>query len=233
MSQDNKGQLIHWSCAPLQPEVLKKLQERSNLMGLVQTFADLGMLGTTGGLALDSLQSWPWWATALLVFAHGTVFAFPGWIHHQMLAASHTRRHRSTQHSPDGLELVLPEKFLIKHFLKRSFINIERIRWARTRVVGRALIFTACLGLGFSFWRGFFLLPVLIRCGSSFGQRPLLLCNSIPHIGLQDNVPHFRRCCRTFALNPFVRILDWRMNFDINPAWMLPRPVTDLANSTN
>lgn len=33
--------------------------------------------------------------------------------------------------------------------------------------------------------------------------------------GLQDYVPDFRLCCRTFLVNPVVRFLYWHMNFHI------------------
>jgi fatty acid desaturase len=32
---------------------------------------------------------------------------------------------------------------------------------------------------------------------------------------LQDDVPDFRLCCRTFTLNPVVQFLYWHMNYHI------------------
>jgi fatty acid desaturase len=32
-------------------------------------------------------------------------------------------------------------------------------------------------------------------------------------MGLQDEVPDFRLCCRTIILNPFLRFVYWQMSF--------------------
>ena len=39
------------------------------------------------------------------------------------------------------------------------------------------------------------------------------LCNATQHVGLQDDVPDFRLCCRTFYLNPFLQFIYWHMNY--------------------
>jgi fatty acid desaturase len=79
--------------------------------------------------------------------------------------------------------------------------------WARTLLVGHALL--AVISLAFGFW----LLPVLITLAPFYGGWLLYLCNNTQHVGLQDNVPDFRLCTRTIILNPFVQFLYWHMNF--------------------
>jgi fatty acid desaturase len=65
------------------------------------------------------------------------------------------------------------------------------------------------VGIYFKLW----LLPVVVSLTPAFGGWLFFLCNNTQHIGLQDNVPDFRLCCRTFTLNPVVRFLYWQMNY--------------------
>jgi fatty acid desaturase len=282
MPDEIKGQLIHWYRTPLDAEVMRRLHERSDFWGFLQTFAYLGILTVTSGAAIYSLYHWQWWTTVLLVFAHGTafnfqinavhelghntvfrsswlnalfvrVFAFFGLINFEHFNTSHTRHHRYTLHPPDDLEVVLPIRIRMRQYFLRSIINIERIRhiwkelwrlargnfhgewekflftksnperaravirWARVLILGHALLLIGSIACGFLVpnGKGFFLLPLLITCGTFYGGWLFFLCNDTQHIGLQDNVPDFRLCCRTFILNPFVRILYWHMNFHI------------------
>jgi len=46
-----------------------------------------------------------------------------------------------------------------------------------------------------------------------YGGWLFFLCNNTQHIGLQDHVPDFRLCCRTFALHPVTRFHYWQMNY--------------------
>ena len=55
--------------------------------------------------------------------------------------------------------------------------------------------------------------PVLITLAPFYGGGLQWLCNNTQHIGLQDDVPDFRLCCRTVILNPVVSFLYWRMNY--------------------
>lgn len=50
------------------------------------------------------------------------------------------------------------------------------------------------------------------------------------HMGLRNNVPDFRLCCRTMTLNPLFSFLYWRMNYHtehhmypVVPCYNLPR----------
>lgn len=174
-------------------------------------------------------------------FCH--VFAFLGWINHETFQSSHTRHHRYTLHPPDDLEVVLPIRLMIRHVLTTGIVNpwaartalketirmargrfcgewemmlypesepqkrIAPIRWARFLLIGHGIIVAGSLLMGW--W----LVPVLVTLGPFYGGWLFFLCNNTQHVGLQDNVPDFRLCCRTFTLNPAVRFLYWQMNY--------------------
>ena len=174
-------------------------------------------------------------------FVH--VLAFLGWINHEMFQSSHTRHHRYTLHPPDDLEVVLPIRLMIRHFFLTGFVNpalawstlkytvrIARgrfageweltlypptapekrrppVRWARCLLAGHGVL------VGVSLATGWWIVPLLITLSPFYGGWLFFLCNNTQHIGLQDNVPDFRLCCRTFTLNPVIRFLYWQMNY--------------------
>ena len=171
------------------------------------------------------------------------IFAFLGWVNFEMFEKSHARHHRYTLHPPDDLEVVLPMRLMIKHFFLQGFLNPKAVyysakdtlriargkfsgewelaifpaaephkrrspvNWARTVLVGHGLILI--VSAVFKLW----ILPVLITLAPFYGGWLFFLCNNTQHIGLQDNVPDFRLCCRTFILNPVARFLYWHMNY--------------------
>lgn len=269
---DKKSRPIAWYRTPLEPAVLKDLHERSDWMGLLQSVGYLGVLVLTGATAFYSAWHWPVWITILLVFLHGTcfafqinavhelghntvfktqwlnglfvrIFAFLGWMNFELFHTSHARHHRYTLHPPDDLEVVLPIKIMVKQFFQSGFVNVlgpyhvmkdtiriargklcgewelarypesdpaERrppVNWARTVLLGQALIIVA--SFAFKLW----MLPLLITFAPFYGGWLFFVCNNTQHIGLQDNVPDFRLCCRTFILNPVARFLYWHMNY--------------------
>ena len=173
------------------------------------------------------------------------IFSFLGSYNHIAFWASHTEHHKYTLHPPDDLEVVLPMKVSLKGFLASGFVNVrgayqvlkmnlrlgygrlegewehalfpesdpvkrrKLFNWARILLVGHgslAVIFLLC---------GLWPLPVLITLAPFYGGWLQQLCNHTQHIGLQDNVPDFRVCCRTVILNPLVRFLYWHMNYHI------------------
>jgi fatty acid desaturase len=272
MSGERAPCTVNWHRTRIEPKVLKRLHERSDGLGLLQTAGYLGVLAITGTAALVACGRAPAAVVVLLVFlhgmvscflingvhelGHGTVFktkslngffvrilAFLGWINFEMFAASHARHHRYTLHPPDDLEVVLPLRVMVRHFFLQGFVNpaafvhavkdtvriaLGKLRgdwelalfpecdpgrrrppvnWARTMLAGHALI------LGGSIYFKLWLLPVLVSMGPFYGGWLFFLCNNTQHIGLQDNVPDFRLCCRTFTLNPVVRFLYWQMNY--------------------
>jgi fatty acid desaturase len=88
--------------------------------------------------------------------------------------------------------------------------------WARTTVVGHGLLVLLAVGLAIGTQAPqWLLLPVLTSCLPAYGQWLMILCNLTQHIGLKDNVPDFRLCCRTVRLNPFLQFLYWHMNYHI------------------
>lgn len=171
------------------------------------------------------------------------IFAFLGWINFEVFEKSHARHHRYTLHPPEDLEVVLPLRVMVKHFFLQGFVfpmgfynavkdtlRIARgkfsgewelelfpadnpasrrppVHWARTLLIGHGLILV--VSMIFKLW----LLPVLVTVAPFYGGWLFFLCNNTQHIGLQDNVPDFRLCCRTFTLNPFVQFLYWHMNY--------------------
>ena len=171
------------------------------------------------------------------------IFSFLGWYNHHQFWASHTEHHKYTLHPPDDLEVVLPQKHTIRGFLKAAFINPKgiyyslktQIRWARGKVQGewetalfpesdsqkRRLLFNwariVLLGHGaiiaISVVMHWWLLPVVITFAPFYGGGLHYLCNASQHVGLQDNVPDYRLCCRTITLNPFFEFLYWHMNY--------------------
>jgi len=170
------------------------------------------------------------------------VFSFFGWINFEMFNTSHSRHHRYTLHQPDDLEVVLPIKVILKQAMVYGIINpmgifwpvkgayrIARSRfsgdwelklfsegsperkaavnWARTMLVGHGLI------IAFSIYFHLWLLPILTTFTGFYGGWLFSLCNNTQHIGLQDDVPDFRLCCRTMTLNPFFQFIYWHMNY--------------------
>jgi fatty acid desaturase len=85
---------------------------------------------------------------------------------------------------------------------RRAYIN-----WERIVLAGHLLI--AGVSLAFGYWA----VLLVITFPMTFGPWLQSLCNSTQHIGLKDNVPDFRLCCRTILLNPFLQFLYWHMNY--------------------
>ena len=263
---------ISWYRSPVPRAVLAQLNQRSDAKGLLQTLGHLGILAASGASAWAAAAFERWWLFAFLLFLHGTFYAFLlngfhelchktvfrskslnvfflhlisflSWNHPVMFWASHQEHHKYTLHPPDDLEVVLPVRLTVKHFLKnaivdpwdfvgrlRTYIRWSRgrvqgqwehalfpddahalraalVRWARIHLAGHALLIV--VGLATGAWQ----IPVLITFAPFYGGWLLFLCNNTQHIGLQEQVPDFRLCCRTIILNPFVRFLYWHMNY--------------------
>ncbi len=150
---------VRWYRTPIDPLLLKRLQQRSDILGAAQTLGYLAVLLATGGSAFYSAGRWPWWCTVLLTFIHGTcfafqinavhelghgtvfrtnaanrffqrIFAFLGWINPDTFAASHARHHQFTLHPPHDLEVVLPDKLTRRDFWTTGFVNPLYFKWA-------------------------------------------------------------------------------------------------------
>jgi fatty acid desaturase len=117
--------------------------------------------------------------------------------------------------SSEWLETLFPAS---KPELRR-----KPIRWARILLVGHGLILA--VSVSFHLW----MLPVVTTLGPFYGSWLFFLCNNTQHIGLQDNVPDFRLCCRTFTLNPFFGFLYWHMNYHTEHHMYAAVPCYNLA----
>lgn len=89
------------------------------------------------------------------------------------------------------------------------------IAWARTLLIGHALIVVGSIALAVLISPRFVLVPLMVTCGNCYGQWLFWLCNNTQHVGLQDNVADFRLNSRTFLLNPIAGFLFWQMNYHI------------------
>ena len=61
----------------------------------------------------------------------------------------------------------------------------------------------------------YLMIPLLTTLAGTYGGALFLSLNNTQHIGLQDNVPDFRLCCRTILINPVAQFLYWHMNYHI------------------
>ena len=143
---------ISWYRSPLPPGALKRLHERNDLSGGVQTLGYLAVYAAAAAATIWSSFRGPWWLTigcffffgmvgsfminAVHELGHGTVFrtkwlnvlfdkifAFLGWINHESFEASHIRHHRYTLHPPDDLEVTLPTRFPLRQFFTLGLVN--------------------------------------------------------------------------------------------------------------
>lgn len=171
------------------------------------------------------------------------VFAFLCWWSPYQFWASHTEHHKYTLHPPRDLEVVLPIKFSIRGFLEEAIVSprgfwqllsttvktaFGRVEghwntalfpkskpkerrqlfwWARIQLAGQAAIVVVSIVMRW-WW-----LPLEITLAPFYGGWLYYLCNNTQHVGLQDDVPDFRLCCRTITLNPLLSFLYWRMNY--------------------
>jgi fatty acid desaturase len=170
------------------------------------------------------------------------IFSYLGHYSHIAFWASHTEHHKFTLHPPDDLEVVLPQKYSVRDFLRGALVSYQSpiwfwkgnwrlamgrlegqwehhlfddnpkerqklFNWARFTLISNVLFVAVCCY--FKLW----MLPVLITFAPWYGGALHFFCNASQHVGLSDNVPDFRLCCRTIYLNPFFQFLYWHMNY--------------------
>lgn len=271
MSERVPGEAIKWYRCQVSKDDLAKLNQRSDFWGFLQTVGFLAVLATTGTAAFLSAEYLPWYATVLLVFVHGTcwhflingfhelihdsvfktralnrvflwIYSFLGPYNHIGFWASHTEHHKFTLHPPDDLEVVLPQKYSIRNFLKGAFVNIwgpwqflkGNLRLSMGRLEGkwehhlfddlpkerrqffnwaRFLLVGHLAIVCVSLYYGLWMIPVLVTLAPHYAGAIHFLCNASQHVGLCDNVTDFRLCCRTIYLNPVFQFLYWHMNY--------------------
>jgi fatty acid desaturase len=143
---------IAWYRSPVNREILATLNQRSDWKGFLQTAGHLGLLLLSGGAAWYAVGRFPLVVVLLLLFLHGTFFAFLlnafheichksvfktkrlntialqvvsflSWNNPVFFWASHQEHHKFTLHPPYDLEVVLPVKLTLGAFLKTVLIN--------------------------------------------------------------------------------------------------------------
>ena len=73
---ESKASKYEWHRSPVPRAELHKLNQRSDWRGLLQTFGHLGLLLLTGGASWYTAANGPLWALPIILFAHGTFYAF-------------------------------------------------------------------------------------------------------------------------------------------------------------
>ena len=152
MTEDSQQRRIKFYRSPVSAADLARLNQRSDVKGMAQTLAFLGVLFCTGALAWYAVGRAHWLVVIALIFLYGSlqkftvnghhefchktvfktqwlneffvhIFSFLGWFSHISFWASHQAHHRYTLHPPDDSEVVLPVKFTLKSYLLFAFIN--------------------------------------------------------------------------------------------------------------
>ncbi|MBT3273873.1 MAG: fatty acid desaturase [Spirochaetales bacterium] len=81
------------------------------------------------------------------------------------------------------------------------------INWARMILLFHAAVLATAIV--FNLW----MLPVVITLSNFVATWWRYFIGITMHTGLRDNVPDFRKCCRTIKLDAFSRFIYWHMNF--------------------
>lgn len=103
-------------------------------------------------------------------------------------------------------------------------------RWERIVFLGHTLIALTFVTLAILDTPAWLVGIPTVTFPMMFGGWLHFFTNSSQHVGLVDNVPDFRLCCRTIYLNPFLQFLYWHMNYHTEhhmfaavPCYNLPR----------
>ncbi|MBN62333.1 MAG: hypothetical protein CME20_13340 [Gemmatimonadetes bacterium] len=150
MSVEISTRSIGWYRTPVDRDLMRELNQRSDWQGLAQTLGHLGLIALTGALAWQVQDRWYLLLPVLLIYgtfyifllnsthelSHNTVFrtrwlnwfflrlhCFFGWRSHVHFWTSHAEHHKYTLHQPDDLEVVLPAQLNLGHFFKTGFVD--------------------------------------------------------------------------------------------------------------
>lgn len=270
---------IDWYRVPVDKDALRKLNERSDLMGLLQSGCHLALLTLTGALAIYGVGRFPGWVVAGIVYMHGTFFHFllsgfhelchgtvfkNRWLNDRMLQLyslismfhyiefrqSHRRHHLYTLHAPYDSEVVLPIRHEFWPVVKSVFLdfrgygilkahwryatghidhpwnqrlfpeNKQELRrqlfnWSRLTLAVHGGICAGSLLLAATGHPRWLLLPLQTTFARFYGRWLNFLLNETQHVGLKDNTPDFRLCCRSVMVNPIFGFLHWQMQYHI------------------
>jgi fatty acid desaturase len=165
MDLSQRKTTIDWYRVRLSRETLSALNQRSDWKGLFQAGGHLGLLMLTGGAAWYAAGHLPLAVLLLILFLHGTfyafllngfhelchssvfktkflntlflyIYSFLGWLNPVGFWTSHVEHHKYTLHPPDDLEVVLPMPLTVADFLKVAIVNPWGL-WARIKGVVR------------------------------------------------------------------------------------------------
>ncbi len=95
--------------------------------------------------------------------------------------------------------------------------------WARLALLAHVAL------LALALYTGWWQLVVLVTLAPYYGGGLRYLAEVPQHAGLQDNVPDFRLCTRTFTVNPVVEFLYWHMNYHLDHHMYAAVPCYHLA----
>lgn len=174
---EEQSSAITWYRVPLNPDDRKRLHEKSDWRGALQSLGFLACYLATLGASLYSFYHWAWPITVALIFLHGTIsslmivavhelthgtvfktkglntlfgriFAFLGWNNPEWFQASHARHHRYTLHQPDDLEVVLPMHLMVRDFFLTGFLDpLKAVKNSDASIVN-------AVRLAFGFFKG-------------------------------------------------------------------------------
>ena len=138
LSEVRKDFRVKWYRCPIDPAVLRRLMQRSDLRGAFQTLGHLGLFAVTGTVTAWCFIQGLWLPFAIALWCHGTVgtffrglavhelghgtvfrtkwlnrlflrvFSLLSWWNHHEYAMSHTYHHRYTLHPDGDREVLLP-----------------------------------------------------------------------------------------------------------------------------
>lgn len=134
MSLPQQDFSVDWIRIPLPKETLRSLNERSDLMGFLQSGFHLALYALTFAWCVHLWNGSSWLLFGVGLTLHGTVFKTPilnvifgkifgfiGWHSPDGFWASHQRHHLYTLYQPHDLEETLPKKNLLQAFLRTFF----------------------------------------------------------------------------------------------------------------
>jgi fatty acid desaturase len=153
MAGSEAAAAITWRRVPLDKETMQKLVRRTDAMGFAQAGGFLLLLAASAAAAWWAWGRLPWWAALLLLFLHGTfwafllngfhelvhgtvfrskplnafftyVYSFLSWNSPIAFKASHNRHHLNTLHPPYDLEVVLPIRLKLVQFLLSAVVDV-------------------------------------------------------------------------------------------------------------
>lgn len=152
MAGEGTERKIPWYRSLVEREALAALNQRSDWQGSLQTFGYFGLILLTGASAWYCANSGLWALFGLILFIHGSFFAFLlnafhefchksvfktrflniifldvvsflCWSNPIQFWTSHQEHHKFTLHPPDDLEVTLPVKLPVTAFLKIAVVG--------------------------------------------------------------------------------------------------------------